>query len=147
MNQYWYSKHTIDVLVEQIMAVGGRVAFLSTPSLYYSLPSEGRSRSKCLDFDKETFGKNPGFVFYDFNKPEDLPSELHGTFDLAVIDPPFITHEVWAKYADAAKLLLKPGVDKDSGEPNGKVIGTTIRENADKLRELLGLRRCKFQPR
>lgn len=31
---------------------------------------------------------------YDYNKPEDIPAELHGTFDTVVIDPPFITHEV-----------------------------------------------------
>jgi hypothetical protein len=30
-----------------------------------------------LDFD-EAFGKDPNFMFYDFNKPEDLPAELHG---------------------------------------------------------------------
>jgi hypothetical protein len=34
---------------------------------------------------------------------------LHRTFDFIVIDPPFITAEVWAEYAKAAKLLLVPG--------------------------------------
>lgn len=46
---------------------------------------------------------------YDFNAPEDVPAELHHTFDCVVIDPPFITEEVWHKYAATAKLLLKPG--------------------------------------
>lgn len=46
---------------------------------------------------------------YDYNAPEQLPAALHGTFDCVVIDPPFITREVWAKYAQAAKLLLQPG--------------------------------------
>ena len=32
---------------------------------------------------------------YDFNAPVDLPAELEGTFGLVVIDPPFITEEVW----------------------------------------------------
>jgi Probable N6-adenine methyltransferase len=46
--------------------------------------------------------KDPGFVYYDFNKPEELPSELHGTFAMAVIDPPFIIRDVWVKYAQAS---------------------------------------------
>lgn len=74
---------------------------------------------------------------YDFNKPDDFPKDLHHTFDMVVIDPPFITKEVrpthhditshhnkcpaapvltlreqvWEKYAETAKLLLKEGVD------------------------------------
>jgi 16S rRNA G966 N2-methylase RsmD len=43
---------------------------------------------------------------YDFNKPEQLPSDLLNTFDMVVIDPPFITRDVWEKYSHAAKLLL-----------------------------------------
>jgi EEF1A lysine methyltransferase 1 len=49
-----------------------------------------------FDFDQK-FNKDPGFVFYDFNKPEDIPAELHSYFDMVVIDPPFITREVWEK--------------------------------------------------
>lgn len=45
---------------------------------------------------------------YDFNKPEELNEKLRGSFDMVVIDPPFITREVWEKYAVASKMLLKP---------------------------------------
>lgn len=45
-----------------------------------------------------------------------------------VIDPPFITREVWEKYAATAKFLLCEG---------GRLICTTIRENADMMHELL----------
>ena len=38
MNQYWYSAHTIDVMVSEIEAHATRAAFLSTPSVYFSLP-------------------------------------------------------------------------------------------------------------
>lgn len=44
---------------------------------------------------------------YDFNNLETLPAAMHHTFDMVVIDPPFITEEVWSKYADATRLLLK----------------------------------------
>jgi 16S rRNA G966 N2-methylase RsmD len=49
-----------------------------------------------LEFD-EKFKIEKGFVFYDFNKPLDLPAELKGKFDFILIDPPFITEEVWTK--------------------------------------------------
>ena len=76
------------------------------------------------------FNKDPGYVFYDFNAPENLPQELLGTFHMVVIDPPFITREVWEKYADAAKRLLKP--------EGGIVLGSTIDENEGFMGELLG---------
>lgn len=66
---------------------------------------------------------------YDFNAPESIPAELHHTFDLAVIDPPFITREVWDKYATTARLVLRH---------DGHVIITTIAENREMIAELLG---------
>lgn len=75
---------------------------------------------------------------YDFNKPSDVPVELHHTFDCVVIDPPFITREVWEKYAETARLLLTA---------SGKVIGTTVAENESMLGEILpGMTATKFKP-
>jgi 16S rRNA G966 N2-methylase RsmD len=53
-------------------------------------------------------------VFYDFNRPEDIPESLRKTFDMVVIDPPFITEEVWRKYGTAGKMLQKEGLS-DTG--------------------------------
>ena len=38
---------------------------------------------------------------------------MHGTFDLLVVDPPFIVQNVWEKYADAVKLLAKSGTSEN----------------------------------
>ena len=76
-------------------------------------------------------------MFYDFNKPEELPEELHHTFYLCVIDPPFITREVWEKYTEAAKLLLVDG---------GHVLLSTIDENEEFIKELLGAKKKAFRP-
>ena len=35
--------------------------------------------------------------------------ELRGAFDFVLIDPPFITREVWEKYAITARRLTKAG--------------------------------------
>ncbi|TYZ67139.1 hypothetical protein PybrP1_009701 [[Pythium] brassicae (nom. inval.)] len=136
----------------------GRVAFLSTPSVYFAVKSKGGSEKEldcilfdvrsfallrlqylsacwslslrfthvllliaCLQFDVKfaTEGTNK-FVPFDFNTPEQIPLELHSSFDFVVIDPPFITKEVWEKYADTAKLLMR-------GE-GCKILLTTIGE-------------------
>lgn len=54
LNQYWYSKTTIDTLCAAIrescvISGGKRVAFLSTPSLFFSLTDE--ERESCALFD------------------------------------------------------------------------------------------------
>ncbi len=57
-NQYWYSKYTINCIVEdQVIQdakpnapAGGRIsAYLSTPSIYFPLPESMRER--CYVFD------------------------------------------------------------------------------------------------
>jgi hypothetical protein len=54
LNQYWYSQQTIQVLRDAIREVlflsnGRRVAFLSTPSLFFSLSME--EREHCALFE------------------------------------------------------------------------------------------------
>ena len=61
LNQYWYSKHTIDTLCNVVreglslspssssIGSNARVAFLSTPSLFFSLSS--KERQQCTLFD------------------------------------------------------------------------------------------------
>jgi len=112
-------------------------AFLSTPSIYFSLKEKPvKEAAKVFDFDTK-FAKDPNFVFYDFNKWEELSSELHGTFDMVVIDPPFITREVWEKYAACAKALLKS---------EGIYLISTIDENEAMIKELTGSLRRTFRP-
>eukprot|EP00744_Colponema_vietnamica_P025989 GILI01038418.1.p2 GENE.GILI01038418.1~~GILI01038418.1.p2 ORF type:complete len:184 (-),score=47.97 GILI01038418.1:33-584(-) len=136
-NQYWFSEKTISFMVEQVETFATRTAFLSTPSIYFSLKNaDVKSRSKCFDFD-QGFASDPNFVFYDFNHPENIPADLHHQFDFIVIDPPFITREVWEKYAAACRLLLAEG---------GKILCSTIAENADMMAELLGVAPKTFRP-
>ncbi|KAA0175138.1 hypothetical protein FNF27_03436 [Cafeteria roenbergensis] len=106
-NQYYYSKDTLSALLASLRELGAvRIAFLSTPSVYFSLTPEERKLSYVFDLDDEQFGSDPRFVKYDFNQPLGFPSELTGAFDAVVIDPPFITREVWEKYTETARALL-----------------------------------------
>ena len=50
LNQYWYSKPTIEFMASQCEANGKRIAFLSTPSIYFSLKNkEIKDNSVCMD--------------------------------------------------------------------------------------------------
>lgn len=48
-NQYWYSEKTISRIVEALIENGGKIAFLSTPSLYFSIPDELKSKAHVFD--------------------------------------------------------------------------------------------------
>jgi len=50
----------------------------------------------------------PNFCFFDFHDPAALPADLIGAFRCVVMDPPFITHDVWRLYAATARRLLAP---------------------------------------
>lgn len=152
-NQYWYSAKTIEKIVEDLSTrKGSRIAFLSTPSLYFSLPEEDRALCFVFDFDRK-WEADRGFVFYDFNQPpEAIPAHLHGTFDAVVIDPPFITRDVWEKYAATANALLKrpplsEAVVSAGGEAEGcSVLCTTVFENAPLMDELFHAKPQAFMP-
>ena len=136
-NQYWYSKETIDFIRSQVEKHSKGWAFLSTPSIYFSLMDKDvKSGSKVFDFDKK-FEKDPNYVFYDFYHPEDLQEELKESFDFIVIDPPFVTEEVWLLYIQAIKFLVKP---------DGKILLSTIDEREEFLKENLNVCRRAFRP-
>lgn len=127
LNQYWYSDGTTAAMVNEIQMHATKAAFLSTPSLYFSLTKQNlKSNSKVFEFDQR-WATDEGFVFYDFNKPEAVPADLWGAFDYIVVDPPFITREVWTKYAATVKLIAAP---------KAKVLFTSVIENHMMLEEL-----------
>lgn len=50
LNQYWYSNATIEFLVNECTTQGKKIAFLSTPSIYFSLTdTDVKSQSFCFD--------------------------------------------------------------------------------------------------
>lgn len=55
-----------------------------------------RPKINLLEFD-ERFGVFKEFVHYDFEHPTRLPSELKGTFDRIICDPPFLSEDCQTK--------------------------------------------------
>ena len=60
-----------------------------------------------------------------------------------MIDPPFITKDVWELYAAAALKIIKKDVD---GNITGKILLSTIDENESLLLELLKVKKRKCRP-
>ena len=98
--------------------------------------SKLRAKSRVFDLDKQ-WSNASQYVHYDFHKPEQIPEELFHSFDGIVIDPPFVTEEVWLLYAKAVDILLAPG---------GKLICTTIAENEKLLARLFGVTAAAYKP-
>ncbi len=48
-NQYWYSPYTIARIVDELSLLRGRMGFLSTPSIYFSLQEQLRDTSFVFD--------------------------------------------------------------------------------------------------
>ncbi|KAM3141650.1 hypothetical protein pb186bvf_006255 [Paramecium bursaria] len=134
LNQYWFSQSTIEFLVKHIKTVTNEnesLAFLSTPSVYFTLK---QPNAKLFEYDKQ-FETDKGFVFYDFNNP--IIDEYKNHFDFILIDPPFITEEVWTKYAQTINHIRKE---------NTKILCCSIKENDKMLYKLIGVQPVKFMP-
>ena len=70
----------------------------------------------CLEFDDrfKVFGED--FVFYDYNEPLRLPVEFKNSFDIVLLDPPFLSEECLCKVAVTVRYLMKDKVLLCTGE-------------------------------
>lgn len=180
LNQYWYSKQTIDVLCNAIRegsssCDGIRVAFLSTPSLFFSLSEEEREHCELFDVSS-SFIWNWCFVW------STLTSGLHISYYLTTIvifvcsqfdsswkscqgyhfydynDPTNIKDS--CRNAFDVIVIDPPFISqsvwvqyaitakllmKDS-ERASCIIGTTVDENKDLMKSLFGCEPAPFRP-
>lgn len=135
-NQFWFSERTIDTIVQELTEIGAeKIAFFSTPSVFFAAQSLGLKGS-LLDIDDSlacNVSEPNNFVKYDYRDFEGSV-ELYGTFEAAVVDPPFITPDVMRAYATHVRSVLLP---------EGKIIWSSTVENESILKALLG---CETHP-
>ncbi|KAF4463579.1 NADH-ubiquinone oxidoreductase 40 kDa subunit mitochondrial [Fusarium albosuccineum] len=87
------------------------------------------------------FNVFPEFVFYDFQRPLQIPGELKGSLDSIIIDPPFFSNDCQTKFALTARWLLKtasPRVIVCTGERMAPLV--------DKLYRSLKVYSTTFEP-
>ena len=60
-----------------------------------------------LEFDKRFAKYGEDFIFYDYNEPLAFEETLKHSFDMVVVDPPFLSDECLTKVAETVKFLGK----------------------------------------
>ncbi|KAJ8630901.1 hypothetical protein MRB53_024224 [Persea americana] len=61
-----------------------------------------------LEYDKrfEQYGSN--FTFYNYNFPEQLPSESNHAYQVVVADPPYLEHGILGQSCETIEFLARP---------------------------------------
>lgn len=115
LSQFWYEDSTAEILGRALLEGADEdtvIAVASAPSVYAAMMKlpESEIPTKhiyCLEFDRRfavLAGKN--FVFYDYNKPRDLPQHILNRCHRVLIDPPFLEEDCQNKSAEAAETML-----------------------------------------
>ena len=112
INQYWFSESTIEFIINQIKTHTdsySKIAFVSTPSIFFSLEPSLRDQSYLFDYDERLIKRHQNAFKFDFNNFEDLSKEdkILSQFDFIVVDPPYINEPSWSKFAEFVKLIAK----------------------------------------
>lgn len=83
-----------------------RIVCISCPTLYRKLKDMScPNGTKLLEFDTRFSCYGDDYVFYDYKDPLALPKDWKGTFDVVVVDPPFLSEECLSKAAETVKFL------------------------------------------
>lgn len=128
LSQFWYDDDTCTALAEEIIRqrqLSGletyNVACISAPSVFAKLREMKVSFNVFLlenDTRFEAFGKS--FVFYDYKRPTTIACadsvyarecgvsmNLASSFDLLLVDPPFLSEECWSKTSETVTHMSK----------------------------------------
>lgn len=68
------------------------IGFICSPTAYVAFQRQHpRLNTRLLEVDKRFAVLAPSqYIPYDLNEPDNFPKELTQSFDLAVVDPPFL---------------------------------------------------------
>jgi hypothetical protein len=115
-SQFWYDDSTATELAKQLLDGSNpetRIAVVSAPSVFLQLKNllasedeEKRPKIVLLEFD-ERFAVFKEFVKYDFEHPTRLSTDLKGSFDRIICDPPFLSEDCQTKAALTVRWLAK----------------------------------------
>lgn len=65
---------------------------------------------KLFEYDKRFSVYGSDFIFYDYNEPIKFDEELSNSFDLVVVDPPFLSEECLTKSLQTTNYLTRKHV-------------------------------------
>ncbi|KAF1878059.1 hypothetical protein Lal_00022768 [Lupinus albus] len=143
LSQFWYSAETARTVAEEVLllcnGVDSRVACIACPTLYAYLKKMDPNVSlQLLEYDKRFEQYGTDYTFYDYNHPEELPSELKHSYKVVVADPPYLSKECLEKVAETISFLIQPG--------ESFLLLLTGEVQKERAAEILGLHPCGFRP-
>ncbi|KAI9884860.1 MAG: DASH complex subunit dam1 [Watsoniomyces obsoletus] len=161
-SQFWYDDATATTLAEQLLDEANQhscIAVVSAPSVFVKLKhlmamreSTQRPTVWLLEFDRR-FDIFNEFVFYDFNRPFQLPAHLKGTCDRILCDPPFLSEDCQTKAATTVAWLTRSTTASDRLNADPRLprfvtcTGQTMAPLLQRLYRRVGLRSTSFRPR
>ncbi|XP_067621256.1 protein-lysine N-methyltransferase CG9154 [Eurosta solidaginis] len=148
LSQFWYSettKQTFGQVVGKLLAEEVKnqksysIALLSCPSLYGTV-KKVHENVKIFEYDKRFSAYGDDFVYYDFNKANDVDymQEYKDSFDLIIADPPFLSEECITNISKIIHNLEK--------QTNTKIIFCSGAIVEQWLTKCLKLKKCVFEP-
>lgn len=62
---------------------------------------------KLFEYDQRFGAYGADYVFYDYNEPMRFDKELCNSFDLVIVDPPYLAEECLTKSSQTTKSLTR----------------------------------------
>ena len=158
-SQFWYTDETARVLAEQLLdgaTEDSAIAVVSAPSVYVQLrnilserETSPKPRLCLLEYDKRFEVVGSDFVFYDYQEPLRLPTDLKAAFDRIICDPPFLSEDCQVKTALTARYLAKHGAPASTLATGIRFItctGERMEQLIVKLYAPVGVKTTTFEP-
>jgi hypothetical protein len=123
LSQFWYTEDSMNILAREVIEAisdlkpNAKIACLSCPSLFRALLRiQGVFNTfhpYLYEFDTrfET-GNEDHFVYYDYNRPLDIPHGHTKKFDIVIVDPPHLADSCFVSYGMTINSILKKRTDK-----------------------------------
>jgi EEF1A lysine methyltransferase 1 len=163
-SQFWNTDNTADILAAALAGVYDEselnpvaVAVVSAPSVFAGIKrlvhsSDSKtsrptllSKVKLLEYDTRFFAW-PEFTFYDYNEPYKLPTDLKGSFDAILLDPPFLNDDCQTKMALTVRWLAKSwSSHSNSGVKIVVCTGERMAELVERLYGKVGVKMTDFE--
>ncbi|CAF1501495.1 unnamed protein product [Adineta ricciae] len=148
LSQFWYNNETANRLMNEVIAIlpeNGRCAFIACPTVWSLMRKEHPEIHNVLfEYDTRFDTGDHSFVEYDYKDDEHIEqnyANLKHSFDVLIIDPPFLSRECFEKVSHLAKLIGKV-------TPPCKHIICTGAIQEDNIKEFFpSADRVTFQPR
>jgi len=129
--QFWYDKSTADLLANEAIEKSshGRIACLSTPSVFRALVAMGYREAFLFDYDERFRVFGDQHVQYNLYEPStQFAASLGNTFDIFILDPPRINRDVLVHVSAHVQWLARG--------PSPLVIAVTGAVMEDAVKEL-----------